>query len=63
MEDSLYITDLDANVTVSDYTIETLSRVIKSGLKVTYCTARSHYIVSKILGNIQFPVSNTVNRL
>jgi Cof subfamily protein (haloacid dehalogenase superfamily) len=65
MEDSLYITDLDgtlfrSNVTVSNYTIEILNSVIKSGYQVTYCTARSHYIANKILGNIQFQIPSIV---
>jgi Cof subfamily protein (haloacid dehalogenase superfamily) len=61
MEGSLYITDLDgtlfrSNVTVSNYTVEILNRVNKLGHQVTYCTARSHYMASKILQEIVFPI-------
>ena len=55
----LYVTDLDgtllnSQIKLSNYTIDTLNRLIQSNLMITYSTARSFYTTSKLLSQVNF---------
>lgn len=55
----LYVTDLDgtllnSQIKLSNYTIDTLNRLIQSKLMITYSTARSFYTTSKLLSQVNF---------
>ena len=55
----LYVTDLDgtllnSQIKLSNYTIDTLNRLIQNNLMITYSTARSFYTTSKLLKQVNF---------
>lgn len=61
MADTLYVTDLDKtlmrdDLTVSDYTIREMNRLIDEGVKITYATARSFKSAYDITKDIKFRV-------
>ena len=51
---TLYVTDLDgtllrSDTSLSDYTVNTLNRLIKEGVRITYATARSYSSASPLV--------------
>lgn len=58
---TLYVTDLDKtlmrnDLSISDYSVNTLNSLIEKGVKITYATARSFHSAYDITKNIHFPV-------
>ncbi len=56
---TLFVTDLDgtlltSGITLSDYSVSGLNRLIRSGALITYSTARSFYTASMLLKDVSF---------
>ena len=59
MKKQLFVTDLDGTLLnskqkLSDYTVETLNRLIAQGLLITFSTSRSFYTTSILLDRVHF---------
>ena len=59
MKKQLFVTDLDGTLLnseqkLSDYTVETLNRLIDKGLPITFSTSRSFYTTSMMLNRVHF---------
>ena len=61
MEQTLYVTDLDGTLmrndkSISDYTVNTINRLIDCGLHFTYATARTIYSSAQITSGIKINI-------
>ncbi|MBE5893454.1 MAG: hypothetical protein E7286_08775 [Lachnospiraceae bacterium] len=59
MKKQLFVTDLDGTLLnskqkLSDYTVDTLNRLIAQGLPITFSTSRSFYTTSILLDRVHF---------